>query len=227
MKLLALLSACVMMVQPVSSPAEPITAAVDLPSIAEACSSVPVYNPISEQVALSSEAVTDEPDTEDYFYSDIPLSQEKQLMIYEICEEYGVDYPLVLGILSVESNFKTNVSYKNKNGSTDMGIAQINSYYLDHYADMAQIPRKDFDPYIFEHGIRALCGDLQYLTESYQEDGYSGDELTIHVLNGYNMGQGGYNKYKRRTGSISRYYDKKVMSAVSSLSLASTDIFSN
>lgn len=217
MKLLALLSACVMMVQPVSGSTESITAAVDLPSIAEAFDSVPVYNPISEQVALSSEAVTNEPDIDDYYYSDVPLSEDEQLQIFEICAEYGVDYPLVLGILSVESNFNNNVSHKNKNGSTDMGIAQINSYYIGHYADMAQIPRKDFDPYILEHGIRALCGDLRYLTESYEEDGYTGDELTIHVLNGYNMGQGGYNKYKRRTGAISRYYDKKVLSAVSSL----------
>ena len=67
MKLLALLSACVMMVQPVSGSTESITAAVDLPSIAEAFDSVPVYNPISEQVALSSEAVTNAPDIDDYY----------------------------------------------------------------------------------------------------------------------------------------------------------------
>ncbi len=227
MKLLALLSACVMLIQPVPNPPEDITAAVDLSSIAETADQSPVYHPIADEVALSSEAVTDEPSVEDYYYTDVPLEQAQQKLIYEICEEYEVDYPLVLGILSVESNYRTNVSHKNNNGSTDMGIAQINSYYLDHYAAMAQIPESEFDPYILEHGVRALCGDLQYLTDSYEEDGYTGEELTIHILNGYNMGQGGFNKYKKRTGSISRYYDKKVLAVVSSLELSDENIILN
>lgn len=57
------------------------------------------------------------------------LAKEYQDYIYQMCKEYGVSgyEKTIMAKLYIESNYKTDVIYKNKNGTTDYGIAQINS----------------------------------------------------------------------------------------------------
>ena len=75
-----------------------------------------------------------------YYIEEIPLSKEVQHTIYTICEQRNVDYALVLGMLKTESNFSTTSQSHNTNGTTDRGIAQINTRYTDYYAAMIPIP---------------------------------------------------------------------------------------
>lgn len=60
------------------------------------------------------------------FY-DIPLTDELQEYTKNLCTAHSVHYPLVLAIMSVESEYKHGeISEKNRNGTRDWGIMQIN-----------------------------------------------------------------------------------------------------
>ena len=146
-----------------------------------------------------------------YYIDSLPLSKQEQKIIYDTCLEYHVSYTLVLGILKTESNFNSSCISHNSNGTTDAGIAQINSAYQDTYAARAQIPPNEFDPLTFTHAIRALCGQIAYLNHYYAPRGYSAAKQTLYVLNSYNMGPTGYARFVKERHTLSRYYDKRVL----------------
>lgn len=70
---------------------------------------------------------------EAWYLDSIPLSRELQRHTYELCRELEVEYPLVLGVMYVESRFQTDALREGE--SADMvGVMQINSRYLpSHY----------------------------------------------------------------------------------------------
>lgn len=61
--------------------------------------------------------------TEESYYYNIALSEEKQEYVFSLCEEYSVPVNLVLAVMSIESNY-TN---EQVSSSGDWGIMQINS----------------------------------------------------------------------------------------------------
>ncbi len=73
------------------------------------------------------------PQEEAWYLDSIPLSRELQRHTYELCRELEVEYPLVLGVMYVESRFQTDALREGE--SADMvGVMQINSRYLpSHY----------------------------------------------------------------------------------------------
>ncbi|WRS26437.1 transglycosylase SLT domain-containing protein [Oscillospiraceae bacterium MB08-C2-2] len=58
---------------------------------------------------------------------DIPLDAELQEYTYSLCQEYNVDYELVLAIMERESRFMVGIRDNvNENGTRDRGLMQIN-----------------------------------------------------------------------------------------------------
>ncbi len=57
-----------------------------------------------------------------YIIYDVPLSEELQHYTQDVCEEYGVSYPLVLAVIEKESMFDTDAVSQ----THDYGLMQIN-----------------------------------------------------------------------------------------------------
>ena len=74
---------------------------------------------------------------------DVPLSADLQEHISGLCEDYGVDMPLVLAIIGQESNYRTDAVGDNGNS---LGLMQIQSRW--HAARMERLGVTDLlDPY--------------------------------------------------------------------------------
>lgn len=72
------------------------------------------------ETELTSETTT-EPEPEYVFY-DAPLNVETQKQISDICSEYGLKYELILGVISVESDFNSDTI---GDGGNSFGLMQI------------------------------------------------------------------------------------------------------
>lgn len=59
---------------------------------------------------------------------------------------HGVNSWILRAILKVESNFKPDVVTRNKNGTLDVGVAQINSIHFPRLRSMGVHPAELFDP---------------------------------------------------------------------------------
>ena len=128
---------------------------------------------------------------------DVPLTDELQIFIHEMCAEYGIDYKLVLAIISVESSFRCNAY----NETTDCcGLMQINRINLPVLRDKLGVTDL-FSAY--ENAI----GGIYLLRQALN---YDGD--TEHALMIYNCGIGSAKKlfYK---GVHSTEYSRKVLEA--------------
>lgn len=128
---------------------------------------------------------------------DVPLTDELQIFIHEMCAEYGVDFRLVLAIISVESSFRCNAY----NADTDCcGLMQINRINLPVLREKLGVTDL-FSAY--ENAI----GGIYLLRQALN---YDGD--TEHALMIYNCGIGSAKKlfYK---GVHSTEYSRKVLEA--------------
>lgn len=123
------------------------------------------------------------------------LSTELQDWVYEMCAEYDIAgyEQLMIAKLYCESSFRTSLQHTNKNGTTDSGIAQINS--CNHARLRRELGITDFmDSYqSIRCGVYMMAGNLK--ANDYDEE---------KALVAYNMGQGKVNagvttsKYSRR-----------------------------
>ena len=50
----------------------------------------------------------------------------------EICNEYDVDYNLVVSVIYNESRFQSGLTHKNSNGTIDYGLMQVNEVNFDY-----------------------------------------------------------------------------------------------
>lgn len=138
-------------------------------------------------------AVTEEPEPIIPIYS-IPLSEELQACTYRTCEEYGVDYEMVLALMDKESSYRAGVISK----SNDYGLMQINT--INHETLTEALGVTDFlDP---EQNI--LCGVylLGKLAAKYDDP--------HRILMAYNMGERGAREYVEK-GNDSSPYSRAVM----------------
>ena len=135
---------------------------------------------------------------EAWYLSSIPLSKELQRFTFELCESLDVSYPLVLGVMKVESDFRTGVLRKGE-GADMVGIMQINSRYLpSHYKRYGVT-----DAYTPQDNITI---GVNMLAESIGKNGVS------YGLMEYNMGIVNMRK-KRDAGVTSTGYTRKVTAA--------------
>lgn len=75
----------------------------------------------------------------------VPLSKDLQIYIYKLSKDKKVPYELILGVMKTESDFNPKLSHKNKNGSIDFGIMQINTVHKDLCKQLGITDL--FDPY--------------------------------------------------------------------------------
>lgn len=129
--------------------------------------------------------------------------QEYTFYLTEKCPD--VDYELALAVLYTESKFNSQAKNVNRNGSIDRGIAQINSNYTEHYAEVSGF-NESFDPYIAEHGIKACVYKLQTLADVWKAKGVTDKEtLELYMIQSYNRGVIGFKNYMASNGAESDY----------------------
>lgn len=138
----------------------------------------------------------------------IKLSEDLQKYAYNMCKKYGVPYTVFLGLMKVESGFRTNAV-----SSTGHGLCQINPSNLSYLNKKLGITNL-MDPY---QNIKAGAYWLSRYYKSWKKT-TSGEELALHALNSYNWGEGNYRKYlKKGNDAYSWYYGVKVLNTAAKL----------
>lgn len=138
---------------------------------------------------------------ENYTFYDIPLSKEVQAYTQDLCKEYNIDYLTVIALLKLESNFQPDLISE----TSDLGIAQINSTYIEWYSQLAGL--KIYDPFNEKDSIAMCIAGLSYYRDYWLKQGVIDEEiLMIYTLNTYNMGYG-YKNYINDNGTIHRNYN--------------------
>lgn len=128
----------------------------------------------------------------------IDLSEELQTFTFALCEELDVSYPLVLGVMEVESRFQTDALLRTK-GAEMIGLMQINSRYAPAHCDKYGVD----DPYDPQDNIAIGVHLLQELTARNGE---------AYGLMEYNMGIVGMRR-NRDKGVTETSYTRKVLQA--------------
>ena len=67
------------------------------------------------------------PNAPGFIPHDIPLSIELQQYTWNLCQERGLDFEIVLALMFAESTYRPWLIHSNTNGSRDYGIMQINT----------------------------------------------------------------------------------------------------
>ena len=139
----------------------------------------------------------------------INLSEDLQKYAYNMCKKYGVPYVIFLALMKVESGYRANA----KSATNDYGLCQINGSnyaYLKKKLGITDL----YDPY---QNIQAGAYWLGRYYKSWKGSA-SGEELTLHALNSYNWGEGGYRKYlKNGHDAYSWKYGTKVLATAAKL----------
>ena len=140
-----------------------------------------------------------------FYINELPLTYDEQLFIYYHSITNNLPYELVLGVIKLESNFdKDIVSHTN-----DYGIMQININYVDWYAELAEL--EDYSILDFHDNVLMGIGGLSFYMTYYKSLEVCDTLLWEYVLNSYNMGINGYNRYIRNTQQYSRAYSRIIL----------------
>jgi soluble lytic murein transglycosylase-like protein len=130
-------------------------------------------------------------------YFDVPLEEKIQDTLIDLCIKYEIDPVLILSIIKHESEFNANtISKKNKNGSIDYGLMQINN--INHDRLEKEIGINNFlDP---EQNIHAGIYMLSELLKRYELQ---------EALICYNMGERKFKELSAQ-GIKATPYTKKI-----------------
>lgn len=141
-----------------------------------------------------------------YTYYDLPITKEQQKFIVDLCKEVDLSFELVISIMKIESNFQTDLVSE----TSDFGIMQLNSKNHKFFAKLSGL--ETYNVYDFYDNVTMGVNYLVYLRDNLIKQGITNQEdLTIYLLNSYNMGEMGFKKYIKRTGMITRVYDQKII----------------
>ena len=151
-----------------------------------------VYGAYDDRCFTSEISLDWTPGDMDFKPLDCPLDSDLQEFTYYLCKGYNIDFPLVMALMSCESNFTASAV----SPTNDYGLMQINQVNHDELNRILGVT--DFlDPY---QNIRAGCFTLRKLFEKYQNPNL--------VLMAYNLGEtGAANLWKQGVYSTS-YTDK-------------------
>lgn len=148
---------------------------------------------VEEVVVIAPVVVPAEPTVKLY---DVPLSEELQLHIIRLCEEYGIDPTIVIAMIRYESSYNANAV---GDGGASIGLMQIQPRW--HYARMEKFGCTDlYDP--FQNvtvGIDIIAGKLS----SYETAG--------EALTAYNAGDYGAYEHYFSKGIYANGYAKKIL----------------
>lgn len=139
------------------------------------------YSEVAPEINLMEYSTADKPVEivftdgcmSDPVYYDIPLSQDQQDTVRDICTEYNVPFELVLAVMEVESGFTVD-AIGNGNCYGIMQIHKINLPVLEMQLGVT-------DWLDLEDNARAGCYMLGNLLEKYQNE--------ARALMAYNMGE--------------------------------------
>lgn len=132
-------------------------------------------------------------------YYDVPLDQDLQDYIFEVCENYGVDAAIVIAMIEKESNYDADIV---GDDGYAFGLMQVQPRW--HEARIESLGVGDLlDPY-----QNVLVG-IDYLAELLSKGSEKASGALVWAVMAYNGGPGLANFYDR-TGAVSGYY-KDVM----------------
>ena len=135
----------------------------------------------------------------------IPLSNEILDYIWYKSKQYNISYELVLAISKVESNYGQDLYNKNKNGTYDSGIMQINNTNIRWLSELAGI--KNPDPMNHYHNIDMALALLDYERNFWLKKGYSEEETFWLTIYSYHRGRGNALKMASKNEWKSKYVD--------------------
>jgi hypothetical protein len=151
--------------------------------IASIAESAPMVDEVSEPVTVSVPEVTTEVVTEtetatevedEYTFYDVPLDIETQKEIIKICDEYGIRYELILGIIKVEcTSFNPEAI---GDGGNSFGLMQIQPRWWSGLMEREGVTNL-LDPL---ENIRCGCAILKNLKNKYDTE--------YRALQAYNTG---------------------------------------
>lgn len=119
------------------------------------------------------------PEPPGWYIEDIPLSYQEQEHLWNACQEFGVDYSLMLALIEQETNFR-NVT---GDGGDSIGYCQIQPRWWSGL--MEEIGADDLaDP---QDNFRTGCAIVAHLLERYG--------TTEDALSAYNSGSPGQTAY--------------------------------
>lgn len=167
-----------------------------------------VNEPPPEQVEITLTAATEqqiEEPKKQYIYYDVPLDDDLQEYIQDVCEEYGLDrYDIIIALIEKESSFREDVISK----TNDYGYMQINE--INHEWLSEELDIDDF-----------LDGEQNILAGVYLLSGlYAKYEDIGLALMAYNCGEKGANDLWKQ-GIYSTEYTRTIMSIADELELRS------
>lgn len=117
------------------------------------------------------------------FSEAVPLSYEEQEALYGACEEFSVDYPLMLALIERETHFKNEIG----DGGNSYGYCQIQPRWWSNTAKSIGVTDL-MDP---AGNFRTGCAVLTHLLGVY------GCGNLTDALTAYNTGHGGASEYAR------------------------------
>lgn len=142
----------------------------NVPMNEETSSNEVIEEPAVEEVVEEVVEVKDE-----FVPLDVPMNEDLQEFIYQLSDEYDVDFALVMALIEHESSFRTNV----RSDTNDYGLMQINS--INHEWLTETLGVTDFlDPY---QNAKSGIFMLTDLFKKYEDP--------AKVLMAYNMGETG------------------------------------
>ena len=149
------------------------------------------------EVTEATEETTLPPTEPPVVLYDVPLEEDLQLHIIQLCESYGIDPAIVMAMIWKESRFHTGSIGDNGNS---FGLMQIQPRW--HSGLMEQLGCTDlFDPY-----QNVTVGIAIFSSHMNRYDGNVGMALTA-----YNAGASGANKYYFSKGVYASQYATSIM----------------
>lgn len=155
---------------------------------------------------------------------DIPLHEELQEYTWKLAQVYGVSYDLILATMYRENRaFNLKAINRNKDGSVDKGLMQLNSKYYDEYAMMIGVNPKDFDPFDPYQNILVGVNILKNRMSYWQNKKVKNETELLHkTALGYNKGLHGSKKYIKRYRKYTTPYTKDILKYKKELELHGT-----
>lgn len=112
------------------------------------------------------------------------LNEELQWLVIECTDYYNIPTDYLVRQMFLESSFISDANRKETNGSTSVGLLQLNSRYFDYFEERFYTWGPidgSFDPYNIYHNVQVACAYIAHLYEQFK-----GDWMSVFMA--YNAG---------------------------------------